>query len=150
MSSTGLAIVYLTRPLLPLSPRSEQGAWAKDRPYAHGRTLHSTGWRQCKLFLFYSSFIDFYISLLCIVTLGCNIVGPAGRRKEATTRDEGEDRGRSTEDGPNVLVDAKSWCEYGSISATWAIRSSSSSSCWRHSCEYECLLLLLVLYLYIT
>jgi hypothetical protein len=90
--------------------------------------------------------------LLCIVTLGCNIVGPTGRREEATARDGGEDRGRSTEDALDVSVDAKSWCEYGSISATWAIRSSSSSSssCWRHSCEYECLLLLLVLYLYMT
>jgi hypothetical protein len=44
-----------------LSPRSRQVARAQARQYDLGRTLHSTGWRHSRLFLFYSSFIDFYI-----------------------------------------------------------------------------------------
>ena len=98
MGGTGLATAHSTRPLLPLSPRFEQGARAQARPYAHGRTLHSPGWRHSRLFLFYSSFINFYIPLLCIVTLGWNIIGPAGRREEATGGDGGEDGGRSAEE----------------------------------------------------
>jgi hypothetical protein len=58
---TGLATAHSTRPLLPLSPRFEQGAREQARPYDLGRTLHTTGWRHSMLFLFYSSFIDFDI-----------------------------------------------------------------------------------------
>jgi hypothetical protein len=61
MGGTRLAITHLTQPLLPLSPRFEQEARAQARPYAYGRALHSTRWRHSRLFLFYSSFIDFYI-----------------------------------------------------------------------------------------
>jgi hypothetical protein len=61
MGGTSLATAHSTRPLLPLSPRFEQGARAQARPYALGWILHSTRWRHSRLFLFYSSFIDFYI-----------------------------------------------------------------------------------------
>ena len=43
-----------------LSPRSEHGARARARPFAHSRSLHSTGSTHSRLFLFYSSYIDLY------------------------------------------------------------------------------------------
>ena len=65
-----------------------------------------------RLFLFYSSFIDFYILLHCIVTLGWNIVGSAGTRNEVPGGARGEDGGRATEggireaeDGPRATED---------------------------------------------
>ena len=75
MAGTGLATAHLTQPVLPLSPRFERGARTQARTYAHGRTLHSPGWRHSRLFKFHSSFIDFYIRLFCIVTFGRKIVG---------------------------------------------------------------------------
>jgi len=68
IGGTRLATSHSIRPLLPLSPRFEWGARAQARPYALGRTQHNPGWRHSRLFQFQSSFIDFYIRLLCIVT----------------------------------------------------------------------------------
>jgi hypothetical protein len=45
-----------------------------------------------------------------------------------------EDGGRSVEDGADVSVHAKSWREYGSTSATWAVPSSTYS--YNYSCEF--------------
>jgi len=134
MAGTGLATASSTRPLLPLSPRSEQATRARGRPYAHGRPVHSTPCRLCRLLLFYSSFIVSYIPLISIVTLGWNFVGRARRREEAENSVGGEDWRWSAEAGADVSVDAKSRREDGWTSATSAIPSSSSS--WRHSCEY--------------
>jgi len=55
-----LATASSTRPLLPLSPRSEHEARVRAWPFAHGRPLHSTGSTHSRLFLFYSSYIDLY------------------------------------------------------------------------------------------
>ena len=60
--------------------------------------------------------------------------------------DAGEDRegggragGRAAEDGGDSLVHAKSWRRYGYNSATFAIRSTSTStSSLFYSCEYKC------------
>ena len=142
MGGTGLAMAQSTRPLLPVSPRFEQaraGAW----PYDLSRTLHTTGWRHLRLFLVYSSFIGFFIYFLCIiVTLGEYIVGPAGTREEDTGADAGEDGeggGRAAEDGGDSSVHAKSWRRYGCSSATFAIRSTSTStSSLFYSYEYKC------------
>ena len=65
-AGAGLAIAHLTRPVLPLPRRFELGAPAQARPYAHGQTLHRPRWRHSGLFLFYPSFIDFWIRL-CFV-----------------------------------------------------------------------------------
>jgi hypothetical protein len=108
VGGTGLATAYSTRPLLPLSLRSEQSTHAKGHIYAHGQTLHNIGCRHCRLFLFYSSFIVFYIPLICIVTLGWNVVGWAGRREEATSGVGGKDWGRPAQVGADVSMDAKS------------------------------------------
>ena len=99
MSGSGLATAPSTRPVLPLSPRFEHGAQVPVRRYAHGRTLHGSRWTHSRLFLFYSSFIDFYILLHCIVTLGWNIVGSAGTRNETPGGARGEDGGRAAEGG---------------------------------------------------
>src|SRR5688572_20988654 len=62
----------------PLCLRCEQGARARAQPYDLGRTAHSIASRNSRLFLIYSSFIDYYISSLCIiVTLGRNITNSA-------------------------------------------------------------------------
>ena len=45
--------------------------------------------------------------------------------------------GRAVEDGRDSLVHAKSWRRYGCSSATFAIRSTSTSSLF-YSCEYKC------------
>ena len=54
---------------------------------------------------------------------------------------EGGDRagGRAAKDGGDSLVHAKSWRCYGCSSATFAIRSTSTSaSSIFYSCEYKC------------
>jgi len=136
MAGTGLATAHLTRPVLPLSPRFERGARTQARTYAHGRTVHSPRCRHSRLVKFHSSFIDFYIRLLCIVTFGRKIVGPAGRREAATgehgEEDGGEDAGRAAEHG---AVHAKYVCDYGFACATDAFSFSRSTTCCRHSCE---------------
>ena len=65
MGGTGLVTVQSTRPLLPLSPRSEHRARPPphSRRYAHGRAFHSTGSTHSRLFMFYSSYIDLYTTL---------------------------------------------------------------------------------------
>ena len=55
--------------------------------------------------MFYSSFIDFYILLHCIVILGRNIVGSARTRNEAPGGARGEDGGRATEGGGIAIED---------------------------------------------
>ena len=99
MAGFGLATAQSTRPVPPLSPCFEHGARVPARRYTDGGTLHGSKWRHSRLFLFYSSFIDFYILLHCILTLGSNIVGSAGIRKEAPGGARGEDGGRAVEDG---------------------------------------------------
>jgi len=147
MADSELATTQSTRPVLPLSPRFEHGARVPARRYAHGRTLHGSRWLHSRLFLFYSLFIDFYIFLHCIITLGWNIVGSARTRNEAPGGARGEDGGRAaegggraTEDGGRVAADV--WIYEGclrsnrSTSATDASPSSSTCSkyCFRH-CE---------------
>ena len=62
----------------PLYLRCELGARARAQPYDLGRTAHSIVSSNSMLFLIYSSFIDYYISSLCIiVTLGRNITDSA-------------------------------------------------------------------------
>jgi len=131
---TGLATAQSTRPILGLSPRFEQGARARAWPYAHGRTVHNTRCRHSRLFLFYSSFIDFYIPLLCVVSLGWNIVSRGGGREEATGGGWGEGWGGSTEDGADVSVYSRSWSSLRLCSATDDIHSTKWSCC--HSCEF--------------
>jgi hypothetical protein len=88
----------------------------------------------------------FYIRLLCIVTFGRKIVGPAGRREAATgehgeedggdhgEEDGGEDAGRAAEHG---AVHAGFVSEYGFACATdaFSFSISSSTTCCRHSCK---------------
>ena len=45
--------------------------------------------------------------------------------------------GRAAEDGEHSLVHAKSWRRYGCSSATFAMRSTPTSSIF-YSCEYKC------------
>ena len=59
MGGTGLPTGQSTRPPLPLSLRCEQGARARAQPYDLGRTPHSIVSSNSRLFLIYSSFIDF-------------------------------------------------------------------------------------------
>ena len=125
---------------LPLSPRFKHGAPVLVRRYAHGQTLYDSRWTHSRLFLFYSSFIDFYILLHCIVTLGWNIVGSARTRNETSGGARGEDGGRVVEDGGRATADV--WIYEGclrcnrSTSATDASPSSLSCSkyCFKH-CE---------------
>ena len=115
------------------------------------QSLHGSRWTLSRLFLFYSSFIDFYILLHCIVTLGWNIVNSAGTRNETPGGARGEDGGRAAEDGGWVIEDGGRaaedraidvWIYEGclrcnrSTSATDASPSSSTCSkyCFRH-CE---------------
>ena len=151
MTGSRLVTAQSTQPVLLLSPRFEHEAWVPAQWYAHGRTLHGSRWTHSRLFLFYSSFIDFYILLHCIVTLGWNIVGSAGKRNEAPWGARGEDGGRAAEDGGWVIEDGGRaaedraidvWiyegcsCYNRSTSATDASLSSSTCSkyCFRH-CE---------------
>jgi len=134
MTGSRLATAQSTRPVLPLSPKFEHGARVPVRRYAHGRTLHGSRWTHSRLFLFYSSFIDFYILLHCIVTLGWNIVGSARTRNEAPGGARGEAGGRAAEDGA-----ADVWIYEGCLCcnrSTSTIVSSPSCSkyCFRH-CE---------------
>jgi hypothetical protein len=95
--------------------------------------------------------------LLCIVTFGRKIVGPAGRREAATGEhgdedaakhggeDGGEDAGRAAEDGgedagraaEHGAVHANFVSEYGFAYATdaFSFSISSSTTCCRHSCK---------------
>jgi hypothetical protein len=92
MGNTGLPMGQSIRPPLPLYLRCEQGAQARAQPYDLGKTTHSITYKNSILFLTYSSFIDYYISSLCIiVTLGKNITDSARRREEATCGVGGED-----------------------------------------------------------
>ena len=53
--------------------------------YDLGRTAHNIAYMKSRLFLTYSSFIDYCISFLCIiVTLRRNITNSARRREDAT------------------------------------------------------------------
>jgi hypothetical protein len=80
MGGTGLPTGQSTRPPLPLYLRCELGARARAQPYDLGRTAHNIVSSNSRLFLIYSSFIDYYISSLCIiVTLGRNITDSARR-----------------------------------------------------------------------
>jgi len=63
--------------------------------------------------MFYSSFIDFYILLHCIVILGRNIVGSARTRNEAPGGARDEDGGRAAEDGGRVAEDGGRVAEDG-------------------------------------
>jgi hypothetical protein len=75
MGGTGLLTGQSTHPPLPLYVRCVQGARARAQPYDLGRTAYNITYKNNRLFLTYSSFIDYYISLLCItVTLGRNII----------------------------------------------------------------------------
>ena len=80
-----LAMGLQTRPVLPLSHRFEQGARVVALPYAHGRLRHSSKCRNFKLFVNYSSFIQF----LHMFSLHCNIgmknCRPSWRRKRQHT-----------------------------------------------------------------
>ena len=49
----------------------------------------------------------------------------------------GRARGQAVEDGGDSLVHAKSWRRYGCSSATFIIRSTSTSSLF-YFCEYKC------------
>ena len=60
MADIGLATASSTRPLLPLSPRSELGARTRARRYGHDPPLHSSRWRLSRFFLFHSSFVCCY------------------------------------------------------------------------------------------
>ena len=147
MAGSGLATAQSTRPVLPLSPRFEHGARVPVRRYGHGRTLHGSRWTCSRLFLFYSSFIDFYILLHCIVTLGWNIVGSGRTRNEAPGGARGEDGGRAAEDGgidggraagdgaTDVWIyEGCLWCNQ-STSTTVSSPSSSCSKYYFRHCE---------------
>jgi hypothetical protein len=69
MGGTTLAPTHSTWPTLPLSPRFEPRARALAWPYALGGPLSRSRWRHSRLFLFYSSLIDFYIPYTFIVTM---------------------------------------------------------------------------------
>jgi hypothetical protein len=60
MGGTRLTMVHSTQPLLSLYLRFKQGERARAWPYALDRTLDSIGYRHSRLFLLYSSFIDYY------------------------------------------------------------------------------------------
>jgi hypothetical protein len=71
MGGTGLPMRQSTCPPLPLYLRCEQGARARAQPYDLDKTAHNITYKNAKLFPTYLSFIDYYISFLCvIITLG--------------------------------------------------------------------------------
>jgi hypothetical protein len=96
MDITRLPMRQSSRPPLSLCLRCEQGERAWAQPYAIGRTTHNITYRNYKLCLTYSSFIDYYISFLCIIVIvGQNITDSARRREEATWGVGGEDDGQA-------------------------------------------------------
>jgi hypothetical protein len=121
MCGTWLPMGQSTCPPLPLCLRCEQGARALAQPYDLSKMAHNITYKNSRLFITYSSFLDYYISFLCIIiTLGRNIIDLARRREEATWVVGGEDDGRadgslgrSTKDGRDVLVHAEPWCRIG-------------------------------------
>jgi hypothetical protein len=117
---------------LVLCLRCEQGTRARAHPYDLSRTAHNIAYKHSRLFLTYSSFIDYYISFLCItITLGRNITDSARRRKEAMLgfRGDGDGRGddllgRSVEDDEDVLVHAEPWRRFGYCTTTFVVPSN--------------------------
>jgi hypothetical protein len=63
----------------------EQGARARAQPYDLGKTTHNIAYKNSRLSLIYSLFIEYYITFLgIIVTLEQNITDSARRREDAT------------------------------------------------------------------
>ena len=151
MAGTGLATTRSTRPVLLLSRRFELGAPAQARPYAHGQTLHRAKWQHSGLFWLHPLFLDFYIRLLCILTLESNIVGPDGSRLPSTTgggggevtgragadatRVSADAGGRIPETGAGSSVHANSRLGDGSFAATIHCTSTSTSCSYTYSCK---------------
>src|SRR5688572_33207155 len=94
MADIGLATVSSTRPLLPLSPRSELGARTRARRYGHDPPLHSSRWRLYRFFLFHSSFVCCY-TLALHYTIKMNILRPRWNK-------QGGNKGKCGGSGRNV------------------------------------------------
>jgi hypothetical protein len=82
------------------------------------RRPHSTGYKNPRLFLLYSLFIDYYIPFLCIIViLGWNITCSTRRREGATCGVRGEDEGQSGGRAGDSLCHTTNYDEDSSIHA---------------------------------
>ena len=147
MAGILLAMGLQTWPVLSLSLKFEQRARAIAWPYAHGSPRHSSKYRNFRLFLNYSLFIQFLYMFALHYNIGMKNCRPIWWRKRQHTRwhqpkrggygsrdCEAADRG-SAADGPDVPL--HSWSFYSDRSSPTSDDISSGSVSGSCNSSYE-------------